>query len=848
MARRAALGLNGGMRFRLPEHELDEATRTLRGPSGVVHLEPQVYDVLVHLVRHRDRAVAKTELLDEIWGNQFVSESALTTRIKSVRAALGDTGRDQRHIRTVHGFGYQFVADVVEEDGSRDDAATAARPPPTGDRSTTALRGFPVFHSPFRGRAEERSRIGELLSQHRLVTAVGPGGIGKTRLVVEALTDPDDTVGALGLTPLFVDFAATRDPAAVVDTIALTLGIEIGQRVDPRDAVGEYLAAIPHLIVLDNCEHVLAAAATAAQDVLVASPRTRVITTSRMPLGLDGERLLRIGPLPVVSADEAATPTSVRDNPAAAIFVDRAALVDDTVLDRPEDAALVADVCRALEGVPLALELAAGRVGVFGLADLVGLLDRSLDVLGDRSAVRDERHRTLRATVEWSYELLEEPAQRLLRFLAVFPGGVTIDCIEGIADRLGLGVRGFDAVGLLVDASLVTRERAGSGTRYSQLETLRTFGLEELERLGERAEADELLVSSVLRVSGQVAQELETPREARWAALVREELANIRAARRLLADAGRLDEVLVLLRNLSRWARMRDANEYWSWSDDLVARLPSGDPRRPAALAVHAQASWRRGDIAGAISDADEALAAPGEDWVECHALEEQAAARMFTGENAEAVAAWDRAADIRPAFFPLGSAVLATTYAGDLGDARRRAADGRRRAPESASGEAWFSYADGEIANAAGRPDPELLERAIAAADSVGASFIRGVAMVTLASIHAGRGDRRSAAARYEELVRHWLRSGSWTQQWTTLRNVAALIEAEHPRTALAILEGAAADPLSSSALVGPAAEEAEALLRRLRERVPEGVSPRSRVQVAEDARSALSDIARSA
>jgi predicted ATPase/DNA-binding winged helix-turn-helix (wHTH) protein len=848
MARRAALGLNGGMRFRLPEHELDEATRTLRGPSGVVHLEPQVYDVLVHLVRHRDRAVAKTELLDEIWGNQFVSESALTTRIKSVRAALGDTGRDQRHIRTVHGFGYQFVADVVEEDGSRDDAATAARPPPTGDRSTTALRGFPVFHSPFRGRAEERSRIGELLSQHRLVTAVGPGGIGKTRLVVEALTDPDDTVGALGLTPLFVDFAATRDPAAVVDTIALTLGIEIGQRVDPRDAVGEYLAAIPHLIVLDNCEHVLAAAATAAQDVLVASPRTRVITTSRMPLGLDGERLLRIGPLPVVSADEAATPTSVRDNPAAAIFLDRAALVDDTVLDRPEDAALVADVCRALEGVPLALELAAGRVGVFGLADLVGLLDRSLDVLGDRSAVRDERHRTLRATVEWSYELLEEPAQRLLRFLAVFPGGVTIDCIEGIADRLGLGVRGFDAVGLLVDASLVTRERAGSGTRYSQLETLRTFGLEELERLGERAEADELLVSSVLRVSGQVAQELETPREARWAALVREELANIRAARRLLADAGRLDEVLVLLRNLSRWARMRDANEYWSWSDDLVARLPSGDPRRPAALAVHAQASWRRGDIAGAISDADEALAAPGEDWVECHALEEQAAARMFTGENAEAVAAWDRAADIRPAFFPLGSAVLATTYAGDLDDARRRAADGRRRAPESASGEAWFSYADGEIANAAGRPDPELLERAIAAADSVGASFIRGVAMVTLASIHAGRGDRRSAAARYEELVRHWLRSGSWTQQWTTLRNVAALIEAEHPRTALAILEGAAADPLSSSALVGPAAEEAEALLRRLRERVPEGVSPRSRVQVAEDARSALSDIARSA
>jgi predicted ATPase/DNA-binding winged helix-turn-helix (wHTH) protein len=834
------------MRFRLPGHELDEATRTLRGPEGLVHLEPQVFDVLVHLVRHRDRAVPKAELLDAIWGNEFVSESALTTRIKSVRAALGDSGRDQRQIRTVHGFGYQFVAAVDE--GGGDDAAVPATDRSATDRSTAALRGFPVFHSPFRGRAEERARIGELLSQHRLVTAVGPGGIGKTRLVVEALTDPDDAVSALGLPQLFVDFAATRDPGAVVDTIALTLGIEIGQRVDPRDAVGEYLAAIPHLLVLDNCEHVLAAAATAAHDVIVASPRTRVVTTSRMPLGLDGERLLRIGPLPVVSVDEAPTAESLWENPAAAIFLDRAALVDDTVLEQPGDAALVAGVCRALEGVPLALELAAGRVGVFGLSDLVGLLDRSLDVLGDRSAVRDERHRTLRATVEWSYELLEEPAQRLLRFLSVFPGGVTIDCIEGIADRLGLGVRGFDAVGLLVDASLVTRERAGSGTRYSQLETLRTFGLEELERRGERAAADEVLVSSVLSTCRRIAQELETPREARLAALAREEFPNIRAARRLLADADRLDEVLVLLRNLSRWARMRDANEYWSWSDDLLARLPSDDPRRPAALAVHAQACWRRGDIAGSIADADEALAGPGEDWVECHALEEQAAARMFTGENAAAVAAWDRAAQIRPAFFPLGSAALATTYAGDLEEARRRVVDGRRRAPESASGEAWFAYAEGEIEHAAGRPDPALLERAIAAADSVDASFIRGVAMVTLASIHAARGDRRSAAARYEELVRHWLRSGSWTQQWTTLRNVAALIEDEYPETALAILEGAAADPLSSSALVGPAAEEAEALTERLRARVPHGVTARSRVQVAEDARRALLDLARSA
>ncbi|HEX6918344.1 MAG TPA: hypothetical protein VF140_09710, partial [Phycicoccus sp.] len=144
--------------------------------------------------------------------------------------------------------------------------------------------------------------------------------------------------------------------------------------------------------------------------------------------------------------------------------------------------------------------------------------------------------------------------------------------------------------------------RAGSGTRYSQLETLRSFGLEALEARGERAEADELLVAATLEVAARVADELESPREVRCAAMVREELPNIRAARRHLADHDRLDELLLLLRHLTEWARVRDANEYWSWSDDLVDRLPAGNPRRPAALAVHAQASWRRGHVAAAIA------------------------------------------------------------------------------------------------------------------------------------------------------------------------------------------------------------------------------------------------------
>jgi len=840
--------------FRLTDHELDEATRTLRGAAGSLHVEPQVFDVLVYLVTHRDRAVPKSELLQQIWGDEFVSESALTSRVKSARAVLGDTGREQRHIRTVHGFGYQFVSPVEVRDAgggsgwsglARDDLVSAGLG--SADRSTAALRALPVFHSPFRGRDRERARLSELLTTHRLVTMLGSGGIGKTRLAVEVLSNPLPAVDDLGLPTAFVDFAATREPGAIPDTVALTLGIEIGQRADPTAAVCEFLAAVPHIVVFDNCEHVLSAAADVASAILGATTGTRLFATSRMPLGIGGECLYRLGPLPVVEVGASTNPDALRDNPAAAIFLDRASLVDDAVMVSSADAVHVAQVCRALEGVPLALELAAGRVSAFGLADLVGLLDRQLDVLGDRSSWREERHRTLRATVEWSYDLLDEPAQRLLRVLSVFPGGVTIGCIDSIATRLGLGRGGIETAGLLVDASLITRERAGSGTRYSQLETLRTFGLEQLAEHGERAEADALLVASVLDTAARVDRGLRTPREAHWAALVREEFANIRSAHRHLADHGPVDELVTLLCNLSDWARLRDADEFWAWSDDLVELVPPGHPGRPAALAVHAQAAWRRGDITHAITDAIAAIESSDDQWVQAHARAELGAARLFIGEPDSAVEEWTRSARLDPHFFALGSAALATAAAGRTGEALDMVRAARDLVPASASADAWFSYCEGESANMAGEPDATLLDRSIASATSVDASFLVGVAMVTLASIHAAKGHRALAAARYEELVRHWVRLGSWTQQWTTLRIIAALIEEDHPETAIDILRGADADPLSAPVLVGATADEAAALRARLLERVADGDRRplRPRLLVAEAARTALLAVA---
>ena len=236
---------------------------------------------------------------------------------------------------------------------------------------------MPKFHNPFRGRSEECAELASLVGEHRLVTVLGPGGIGKTRLAIEMLNQVDTSLEPFDLPVLFVDFAATRDDRAIPDTVAIALGIEIGQRTDPTDAVCEFLATIPHLVVIDNCEHVITAAADVAAEMLRRTTRTRILATSRMPLAVAGERLSRLGPLPVPAATDTTTSTNLADNPAAAIFLDRARLAEDLMITDDASARLVADVCRSLDGLPLALELAAGRIAAFGLEDLVGSLGSS---------------------------------------------------------------------------------------------------------------------------------------------------------------------------------------------------------------------------------------------------------------------------------------------------------------------------------------------------------------------------------------------------------------------------------------------------------------------------------------
>lgn len=842
------------MRYRIGDLVLDTDRFELTQDGAPVAVEPQVFQVLAYLVEHRHRVVPKEELLDEVWTTRFVTESALTSRIKSARRALGDDGHRQHAIKTVFRQGYRFVGSVTEVDDEPDEPTGPTEPTdrvqPDRRLPRVPEARLPRFGNTLRGRQHELAEVTDLLDRHTVLTLVGPGGTGKTRLAVAVAGQ-----GHQGLEPVFVDLAAVGTPGAVSQQLAASLGVQTGQREAALAACCEYLSAVPHLLVIDNCEHVIDAAAEAVAAIAGQARRCRLLCTSREPLGVHDEQVYRLGPLATLPIDADATRQSVLDTASGSLFDDRARRADHSFELTDDVAPAVARLCRELDGLPLAIELAAGRVTTLSLDDLLSRLDRRLDLLvSPRRAVAD-RHRTLRATVEWSYDTIRTDAQRLLRYLAVFPAGVTLETAEAIGRQLGLATDTLDLVSCLVDASLLRRHDGRDGARYVQLETLRAFGLDRLDHHGERIHALDLAASWALDLVARMNAELLSEAEPTWAARMRLELPNLRVARQHLVDGDRLDDLVELSVNLHEWARFRDVAEPWSWADELVEAATGRDDEVAArAHAIAAQGAWRRGEIERTRALATRAIEIEQRHpdvWSRARARSELAVAELFAGEVTAAITHWLARVEIDPHAPDLANAAFASAYSGDVDRARALAAEARELAAASGSPSciAWAAYATGEVEYVAGSGrHGEWLARAVELADTVGSDFTRGVAQVTLATSLAASGDLAGAAATYHRLVDHWLRSGSWTQQWTTLRNAAVLLEPHAPDIALAIVVAAEADPFSPA--LSPEAElELGGLRRRLTselddERVAE-VTDRAatvaRHEVAQAARTAL-------
>lgn len=693
---------------------------------------------------------------------------------------------------------------------------------------------FPVPSGTFVGREAEVTGVERLLATERLVTLVGAGGVGKTRLSFEVAHRV-----APRFEPSLLDLASVTDADVLPDVLANALGTATGSGAPIERCVARLREGSP-LLVVDNCEHVLDAVRALLSTLLARCPGLTVLATSRERLALAAEQTVRLAPLPMPAADGG---DQVGGVPSVALFLERARRVRPELTVDGDALVRIARIVRALDGVPLAIELAAGRLSSLTLADLEARLDRALDLLGVASrapvpTAAPARHRTLRAAVQWSYDLLDHDEQRVFRNLAVFPGGVDLATAETVARSLGPEVDPVTALAHLVDASMVVAD-LDAMPRYRMLDTLRQFGLDCLSAAGEADAATARLLDWAVALTTELDEAYATEHETGVDERLRAELPNLRAAWRTARDTGVVDVAAALAVNLYSHASWREITELFRWSLEL-AEDPAlvGHRREAEVLGVAAEAAWSsRGDLERAELLARRAVSVVGDDDQRGRALALWALADvlLFRAQYAEAADLAIRAREgTRWIAEGYAQAALAWTYGGDL----RRAHDHLAEAERLVAGptlRAYLRYVAGEMANVARDWDAAAAayDEASELARSVNATFIEGIAAVGLASVHVARGDVGAALSSYRELIDRWERSGAWTQQWTTLRNLADLLEQlGDVHTAVALRRAADAAP-ESAALGGTAP---------LRQRDSDP-APLARDEVLDLARTAITD-----
>ncbi len=649
--------------------------------------------------------------------------------------------------------------------------------------------------SPMVGRQHDREEVMRLMRANSMVTITGPGGVGKTRLALDIAADP-----VHGADVLVVHLAAVDRPERVCQAAASTLGLRTTGDVLPAD-VAAALEDQKLLLVLDNCEHVVDVCRDLVTAVRRHAPQVQVLTTSRTTLHVPGEYVVRLQPLPVPrdGSDLDALPR----HPGVRAFVEHARRRRPDYELVAEDANDLVEVLHRLDGLPLGIELAARQVAVMPMRAVRERLDRALDLATGPKAHADERHLTLRATIDSSYRLLDDAEQRLLRAIAPFPGGVDLGTVEALASPTGSGDP-LDLLHRLVESSLVVADATDG--RYRLLFTVRAFLLDELVGRGEIEDAHGRFVARCVSIAAEIDERMFGPDEATTDRRLRSELANLRAARDLDAADARV-RITVAVNRVATW---RDLREIWAWAAELAEDAALVDhPQRVAILAGAAEAARLVGDFEAAERHAREAIAlaeADARSGAPHRARSVLGVVAHFRGDFATARDTWLLAAEgstgDESAF--VGSAALASAYDGDLATARTLL-DRARSIASCGSHHAFVAYVEGELRASARAEDsiPFYLD-AISQASHVGCTFVEGVARVSLASARSRIGDVAGAAEEYGYLLEAWRRTGQATQLWTTARNAAHLL-ASAGRTETAALLLMSADAHPGAAAVGP-------------------------------------------
>jgi len=450
------------------------AKRLLLQGNTPVRLGSRAFDILIALVEHAGEVVSKDQLMARVWPNTFVEEGNLKFQVSGLRRTLGDGHGGNRYLVTTPGRGYSFVAPLR--------LAAELTPAPLQVAISSRSHNLPALLTRLIGRADDVGKLAAQLPQQRLITIVGPGGIGKTTV---ALDVAEGLLAAYKDGVWLIDLAPLADPRLVPSALAAVLGLAVRSE-NPLPSLTASLRDKNMLLVLDNCEHVIEAAAAFAVGILRGASGVHILATSREPLRAEGERVYRLPPLPTPPASARLTAAEALGFPAVQLFVERVGASLDEFELSDADVPIVADICQKLDGIPLAIEFAAARVEAFGIRGVAAHLDDRLGFLTNGRRTSLPRHRTLSATLDWSYDLLTEIEQRVLCRLAIFVGGFTLQAAAAVAaDATHPEIEIIGQVAELVAKSLVAADVGDAEPRLRLLEITRAYAVNKLAESSE---------------------------------------------------------------------------------------------------------------------------------------------------------------------------------------------------------------------------------------------------------------------------------------------------------------------------------------------------------------------------
>ena len=467
----------GSVSYRCGDFHLDPANRRFTRRGAEIPLEPKTLAVLVQLVSRAGTLVTRNEILDAVWGHRHVTRSALNRSIALARRAFSDDAEEPKYIQTVHGAGYRYIGPVY-----RHEPTVSAQNP----RFAAALAArLPARIESLIGREHDLATLAELFRSHRAVTVVGTGGMGKTQCALECARNlaahfPDGV--------WFFDLAPMQNGAEWLHALAAALAIPLGEVPELLSKMLPVLQSRRALLLLDNCDRIAGEVGTLVSGLLRGTEALQVLATSQKPLNFVGEQLMWLPPLavPQDASDGRSEPRDIESTPAVQMLLTRIRAAQPYFSLTAANVPTVAEICRRLDGMPLALELAATRFALLSPQQVLQRLEHRFRFLTGDTAGRDPRHRNLLAMLDWSYSLLSGEEQQLLRSLGVFLQGWTLEGAVYLARSLGHDAeKVLELLSGLVSKSLVSVHPGLGAPRYHLLETVREYALERLRSSGE---------------------------------------------------------------------------------------------------------------------------------------------------------------------------------------------------------------------------------------------------------------------------------------------------------------------------------------------------------------------------